>query len=153
MVKAGLFAGAAMLVLVLVGAIFSPLCALCVPLVAGLAAGYMTGMFEKMPATTVKNGAIAGAIAGGLGIVGQLIAAVINAAVMQNPDNQINQLLGVPPSDASAIWMTQVGFACCLGLINVALTAGFGAGGGAIWNNTAGKTTPPSDPTDMTPAS
>lgn len=150
MVKAGLISGAVMLFLVLIVALFVPVCALCIPLVTGLAAGYMTGMFEKMPATNIKNGAIAGAIAGGLGIVGQLIASVVNAAVLQNPNNQINDLLGVPASSPSEVWMTQIGIACCFGLINVALTAGFGAGGGAIWNNTAGKSTPPSD---MTPAS
>ncbi|MCC6300989.1 MAG: hypothetical protein IT314_17005 [Anaerolineales bacterium] len=150
MVKAGLISGAVMFVLVLVVALFVPVCALCIPLVTGLAAGYMTGMFEKMPATSVKNGAIAGAIAGGLGLVGQMLASVINAAVMQNPNNQLNQLFGVPASTPSEIWTAQLGIACCFGLINVALTAGFGAGGGAIWNNTAGKSTPPSD---MTPAS
>ncbi|MEW6086425.1 MAG: hypothetical protein AB1607_17710 [Chloroflexota bacterium] len=150
MVKAGLIAGGVMLVLVLIAAVFSPFCALCIPLVAGLAAGYMTGTFEKMPATTVKNGAIAGAIAGGLGLVGQMLASVINALVLQNPNNQINDLFGVPAADPSAVWIGQLGFACCIGLINIALTAGFGAGGGAIWNNSAGKSSPPSD---MTPAS
>lgn len=150
MVKAGLIAGAVMFVMVLVAAVFSPFCALCVPLLAGLAAGYLNGTFEKNPATAVKNGAIAGAIAGGLGLVGQMLASVINAVVLQDPNNQINDLFGVPAADPSAVWIGQLGFACCIGLINVALTAGFGAAGGAIWNNTAGKSTPPSD---MTPIS
>jgi len=149
MLKAGLISGAVMFLFVLVAAIFSPLCALCVPLLVGLAAGYLTGVFEKTPASTVQRGAYAGAIAGGLGIVGQLIASVINGFVMQNPDNQINDLFGVPAADPATVWISQLGFACCIGLINVALTAGFGAGGGAIWNGTAGKSTPPSD---MTPA-
>ena len=151
MLKAGLISGAVMFVIVL-GASFlvSPYCALCVPLLVGLAAGYMTGVFEKSPATTVQRGAYAGAIAGGLGIVGQLIASVINAVILQNPDNQINDLLGVPPSDPATVWMVQLGSACCIGLVNVALAAGIGAGGGAIWNNTAGKATPPAD-TDISP--
>jgi len=93
------------------------------------------------------------AIAGAVGILGQLIASVINAMVLQNPNNQINEMFGLPASGPSEIWATQIGVACCFGLINVALTAGFGAGGGAIWNNTAGKSTPPSAPSDMTPAS
>ncbi len=150
MLKAGLISGAVMFFLVLLAAaVVSPFCALCVPLVGGLAAGYLTGTFEKDPLTTVKNGAIAGAIAGVGGILGSLLASVINAMVLQNPNNQFNELLGLPPSDPSQIWMGQLGAACCIGLINVALTAGFGAGGGAIWNGTSGKTTPPSD---MTPA-
>ena len=152
MLKAGLIAGAVMFVIVL-GAAFlvSPLCALCVPLVIGLGAGYMTGVFEKSPATTVQRGAYAGAIAGGLGIVGQVIASLINAVILQNPNNQVNELFGLPPSDPATIWMAQIGTACCIGLVNVALSAGFGAGGGAIWNNTAGKSTPPSEPSDISP--
>lgn len=145
MVKAGLISGAAMLLLVLAAALVSPFCALCVPLIAGLAAGYMTGVFEKNPATAVQRGAAAGAIAGALGIVGQLIASVINAAVMQNPDNQINQMLGLPPADPMSVWTGAIAAACCIGLLNIGLTAALGAGGGAIWNNTAGKSAPGPD--------
>jgi len=145
MLKAGLITGAVMFLFVLVAAIFSPFCALCMPLLIGLGAGYLTGVFDKSPETVIQQGAYAGAIAGALGIVGQLIASVINAFIMQNPDNQINDLLGVPAADPATVWMAQIGFACCIGLVNVALTAAFGAGGGAIWKNTAGKSTPPSD--------
>jgi MFS family permease len=134
------------LLVVISAAVVSPLCALCMPLLVGLAAGYMTGMFEKTPATTVQRGAYAGAIAGGLGIVGQMIASVINAAVLQNPAYQLNPALGLPVADASTVWVAQLATACCIGLVNVALSAGFGAGGGAIWNNTAGKSTPPAEP-------
>lgn len=136
------------LFVLLAAAVVSPLCALCVPLLTGLAAGYLTGVFEKSPLTTVQRGAYAGAIAGGLGIVGQFIASIINALVMQNPEYQINELLGLPPSDPTSVWIGSIAIACCVGLINVGLTAALGAGGGAIWNNTAGKSLPPSD---MTP--
>jgi hypothetical protein len=139
MLKAGLIAGAGMFVLVLVVAIFSPLCALCIPLFAGLGAGYLTGVFDKNPETVVIQGAYAGAIAGALGILGQMIASVVNGMVMQNPDYQINQMFGLPAADPTAVWISQLGIACCIGLVNVALTAGLGAGGGAIWKSTAGK--------------
>lgn len=154
MLKAGLISGAIMLVFVLVAAFFSPLCALCVPLITGLAAGYMTGAFEKSPATTVQRGAYAGAIAGGLGIIGQLIASVVNSLVLQNPNNQaLNQALGLPTADPGMVWVVQLATACCLGLVNVGLNAAFGAGGGAIWNNTAGKNPPASPDMGMTPSS
>ena len=143
MVKAGLIAGGVMFVAVLVAAIISPLCALCVPLLSGLLAGYLTGVFEKAADTVVKRGAMAGAIAGGMAIVAQIIASIVNAAVMQNPNNQLNRVLGVPPTDATMIWILQIGMALCVGLINVGLTAGLGAGGGAIWKGTAGKPQPP----------
>ena len=150
MLKAGLIAGAVMFVFVLLSAsVVSPLCALCVPLIAGLAAGYLNGVFEKDPVTVVQRGAYAGAIAGGFGIFGQMIASLINSFVMQNPEFQINQALGLPASDPATVWMAQIGIACCVGLVNVVLTAGFGAGGGAIWRNTAGKSTPPSDVTPV----
>jgi MFS family permease len=149
MLKAGLIAGAVMFFAVLITAVFSPLCALCVPILVGLGAGYLNGVFEKNTETAVQRGAYAGAIAGGLGILGQLIASVINAVVLQNPNNQINDALGLPIADPGMVWVSQLGVACCIGLVNVALSAGLGAGGGAIWKNTAGKTTPPSD---MTPA-
>jgi hypothetical protein len=123
--------------------IISPLCALCVPLLSGLLAGYLTGTFEKLPETVVTRGALAGAIAGGIGIVGQIIASIINAAVMQNPEYQINRVLGLPSVDPVTMWAVQIGMAFCVGLINVGLTAGLGAGGGAIWKNTAGKPQPP----------
>ncbi|MCQ3938831.1 MAG: hypothetical protein DPW18_17565 [Chloroflexi bacterium] len=150
MIKAGLISGAAMFLFVLLAAaVVSPLCALCVPLITGLAAGYLTGVFEKDPLTAVERGAYAGAIAGGLGIVGQLIASIINALVLQNPEYQINDLLGLPTADPTTVWVSSIVMACCVGLINVGLTAALGAGGGAIWKNTAGKSVPPCD---MTPA-
>jgi MFS family permease len=149
MLKSGLMAGAAMFVIVLIAAIFSPFCALCAPLVVGLGAGYLTGVFEKTPETVVQRGAYAGAIAGGLGIVGQMIASVVNAVVLQNPNNQINPSLGLPIADPAMVWVGQLAVACCVGLVNVALSAGLGAGGGAIWKNSAGKATPPSDATSV----
>jgi hypothetical protein len=146
MLKAGLIAGAAMFLFVLLSAaIVSPLCAFCVPLLTGLAAGYLNGVFEKDTMTVVQRGAYAGAIAGTFGIFGQMIASIFNAFVMQNPDNQVNNLLGLPIADPAMVWMTSLGMACCVGLINVGLSAGFGAGGGAIWKGTAGKSIPPSD--------
>lgn len=146
MLKAGLIAGGVMFLLTLIAAIVSPLCALCVPLVSGLLAGYLTGTFEKLPDTAVTRGAMAGAIAGGIGIVGQIIASVINAAVMQNPQFQLNRALGLPASSPAMVWIGQIVMAFCVGLINVGLNAAFGAGGGAIWKGTAGKSQPPASP-------
>ncbi len=140
-----------MFVFVLIAAFISPLCALCIPLLTGLAAGYLTGVFEKNPAVTVQRGAYAGAIAGGVGILGQLVASVLNSLVLQNPNNQaLNDILGVPAADPTTVWIVQFATACCIGLVNVGLNAALGAGGGAIWNGTAGKSMPP--PSDMTPA-
>lgn len=143
MVKSGLIVGAVMLVLVLfAGSVISPLCALCVPLLTGLAAGYLTGVFEKNPATVVGRGAGAGGIAGAVAIVGQIGASLINAAVLQNPQNQLNQLFGVPATEPSLVWAMQIGMACVVGIVNVALTAGLAAAGAALWKSTSGAAAP-----------
>jgi len=140
MLKAGLISGGVMFLLVLFAAsVVSPLCALCAPFLVGLLAGYLTGVFDKTPETVVNRGALAGAIAGGIGIAGQIGAAIINAAVMQNPNYQINKLFGLPAADATTVWIAQLVMAMCVGLLNVGLSAGLGAGGGAIWKGTAGK--------------
>lgn len=151
MLKAGLISGAVMFLFVLIAAAgVSPFCAFCVPLITGLAAGYLNGVFEKDNITVIQRGAIAGAIAGAFGIVAQLGAGVINALFMQNPENQIvNEALGLPTVDPTTVWLSSLGMACFIGLVNIGLNAGLGAGGGAIWRSTAGKSTPPSD---ITPA-
>jgi len=141
MLKAGLIAGGVAFLLVLVGAAgITPFCALCVPLISGLLAGYLTGYFEK-PAVQdrMKRGAYAGAIAGGIGFLAGMIAAIINAIVLQNPQFQPNQFLGLPESTPAMVWVGQLGVNFCIGLVNIGLHAALGAGGIAIWSNTAGK--------------
>lgn len=151
MLKAGLISGSVAFVLVLIGAAgLSPFCAICVPLVTGLLAGYLTGVFEQPSiAERIKRGASAGAIAGGLALFASMIAAVINAMVMQNPDNQINELLGLPTVSPGMVWVSQIGVNLCIGLVNVALNAALGAGGIAIWGSVTGNkeivNVPPSD--------
>jgi len=141
MLKAGLIAGAVSFVLVLISAAgVTPFCALCVPLLTGLLAGYLTGMFEKpAPADAIKRGAIAGAITGGIAILANFIAAFINALVLQNPDMQPNRILGLPESTPAVVWIGQFGVNICIGLMNIGLNAALGAGGITIWRNTAGK--------------
>jgi hypothetical protein len=142
MVKSGLIVGAGTLVLVLGAALFSPFCSLCVALLAGLLAGYLAGVFDKPvdSSQSLRLGAIAGAIAGVLGLLGQGIGSVINGFVLSSGGSEaIYELLGMPSPDPQTIWMSQIGIACCMGLVNIALMAGLGAGGGAIWFQTAGK--------------
>jgi ABC-type uncharacterized transport system permease subunit len=144
MLKAGLIAGVGMFVVVLVlSAGLTPFCALCVPLVAGILAGYLTGVFEKNPQNVVGRGASAGAIAGAIALLAQMVASLINAAVLQSPENQLNRLMGIEPTAAGTVWAVQLGLACIVGLVNIALTAGLGAVGGVIWKSTGGKTAAP----------
>lgn len=142
MVKSGLIVGGAMFLLVLgLAAIISPFCALCVPLLTGLGAGYLTGVFDKPLSNgeAAKRGAGAGAIAAGLAIFAQIIASIINSLVLQNPQYQLGRIWGADAVEPTVVWMIQIASALCIGLMNVGLTAAFGAGGGAIWFGTGGK--------------
>lgn len=141
MLKSGLIVGAALFLLVLISAsVVSPLCALCFPVFAGLGAGYLAGYFDKpAPEGALRRGALAGAISGGIAIFGQFVAALINAFVLQNPQFNPGQLFGGQAIDPTVIWLAQLGGAMCIGLLNVALMAGFGALGGLLWKNSAAK--------------
>ncbi|PWH17497.1 MAG: hypothetical protein DDG60_01935 [Anaerolineae bacterium] len=146
MVKSGLIIGAVMfLIVLLLAAGISPLCAACVPLFTGLGAGYLAGMFDKPISNNaaIQRGAIAGAMAGGIALLAQMIASVINSLVLQNPQFQLGRIWGAEAVDPTTVWLAQFAFALCVGLLNVGLTAAFGAGGGAIWFSTAGKNQAP----------
>ena len=113
----------------------------------GLAAGYLVGVFEKPTnnANVLKRGAIAGAIAGGLVLLGALIGGIINASILNPADMaQIYEWLGVSgyELDQTTIWAGQLGSAVCGGLLNVVLMAGMGAAGGALWWQIQGKNKP-----------
>ena len=145
MVKAGIIIGVVALVLVLGSAfLISPFCAPCWGVLLGLAAGYLAGVFDH-PAVMndlVKKGAIAGAIAAAFAGLGSLIGGVINAAMLNPADLQsLGDALGVqlPNMDSTSIWTGQLGGACCVGLLNLALMAGLGAAGAALWWQISGK--------------
>ncbi len=149
MIKAGLIAGAIMFVLALgFGATISPICTPCIAIFVGLLAGYLTGNFEKpmLSSDAMKRGAMAGAIAGVFAIIGQLVAAAINASSI-NPEtlNQILSQLGNNSIvlDRQQLWLYQLGGGCCIGLFNVALLAGLGVAGASIWFSMRGNKRPP----------
>lgn len=141
MLKAGLIAGGVAIVLVLIGSVgISPFCAVCVPFITGLLAGYLTGVFDKPSIEArIKRGAGAGAIGGALALIASLVAGIVNAIFLQNPDNQINDLLGLPNASPATVWIGQLGVNFCIGLVSLGLNAALGAGGIAIWASTSGK--------------
>lgn len=142
MVKSGLIFGAVMFLLVLLAAaVISPFCALCVPLLAGLGAGYLAGVFDKplSGGESAWRGAGAGAIAAVFGLAAQVLAAVINGLILQNPQFNPGRIFGGVPIDPSLIWAGQIGIGICIGVLNIGITAAFGAGGAAIWSNMAKK--------------
>jgi hypothetical protein len=148
MLKAGLIAAAVMFVLVLVFAAgISPFCGLCAPIVTGLLAGYLTGVFEKNPQTVIGRGAGAAAIAGIAAVVAQMLASAISGLGRGGPG--YGSMFGFRGDEAGLLWGVQLCFGCVIGLINLGLAAGLGAIGAAIWKGTAGKNATPAAPAAM----
>ena len=146
--RIGLIVGVIGLVLNICVAGFLGFCGPFLSLVAGGIAGYLATQQEK-PFTknqAARVGATAGAIAGGLIIVGQIIGGLGALAYMQStgsttPFGQMPDL-----GDPAA----QVGFygggiatALCFGVIGALLAAGAGAGAGYL-TTTDQPSTPPS---------
>jgi hypothetical protein len=136
MLKSGIIFGVIGFVLTLLLSLVSPICSVCVAIGLGLGAGYVAGVYER-PLTNeagLRAGLIAGGLTGGLMIPGGIIAAVINAGAMQGTGGQaFTELFGLPPQQTEVIWAAQLIASCCVGLINLGILAGFGAGGGALW--------------------
>jgi hypothetical protein len=154
MVRAGLIVGGITLVLGLVGGfIFAPLCVPCLALFAGTGAGYLAGQFDRpgMSNTAVRLGAQAGAIAGIAALLAHLIAGVSNAALV-GPEGAAEMMrqfgLEGDASNPAVYYASAFGTSCCMGLFEIALMAGTGALGGMLWFNTAGKnqSAPPAAP-------
>jgi hypothetical protein len=147
MLKSGLIVGLAALIFGFGATFITPLCAPCVALFAGLAAGYLAALFEKPidQGGAAKPGAAAGAIAGVGGLVGNMIAAVVNILVV-GPERaaqiaqQFNLPSGADPSTfASTYYLSGIGLPFCIALFNIALMAGLGALGGILWYQIMGK--------------
>jgi hypothetical protein len=136
MLKSGIIFGVIGFLLTLLISLVSPICSICVAIGLGLAAGYVAGVNDRPLANdaSLRGGLIAGALTGGLMIPGGIIAAVINAGSMQGGGGQaLTDVFGLPPQPAEVIWAAQLFAGCCIGLINLGILAGFGAGGGALW--------------------
>jgi len=114
----------------------SPLCSVCAAIGLGLAAGYVAARNDRLLANqeSLRAGAIAGALTGGLMIPGGIIAAVITAGSYQVGGGQpVTDLFGLPPLPLEVVWAVQLAFGCCIGLINLGILSGAGAAGGALW--------------------
>jgi len=66
----------------------------------------------------------------------------VNASIL-DPTQLANmyEIFGLPDIslDQTSIWVGQLGSAVCCGLLNVALMAGLGTAGGALWWQLKGK--------------
>lgn len=145
MLKSGLIIGVVAFLLAIAGSFVSSLvCVPCWGLVAGLMAGYLGSQFDK-PLTTgasAKAGAGTGAIGGAGGLLGQLVGGMANAAFVgpEYATGLVRKLgLAVPTPSPASYYAGSFGVACFLGVFALVLMAGFGAVGGLLWYQIAGK--------------
>ena len=147
--KSGIIVGIAAFVLALAASAgVSPLCGmLCVAPIAGLAAGYLAGVFDKPVGGEggAKTGALGGLVGGVGAFLGQVVAGVVNA--MFAP--QIAELMGNTfniPTDVDATRMAALGWGVCGGAVDIVLMAGLGALGGYLWWQITGSKAAPAAP-------
>ena len=131
-VKVGLIVGAIGAVLNICVAGFVGICGPVVLLLAGAVAGFFAAQQEKLEtkAEAAHAGATAGAIAGGLIILGQVIGGVGALAYMQASGTQLP--FGIIPSESDAgsaqLILSGAGSAFCFSIFGILLAAGAGAG-------------------------
>lgn len=146
-IRIGLIVGAIGAVLNICVSAAVGFCGPVVSLLAGAVAGYFAAQREKLATKSdgARAGATAGAIAGGLIILGQVIGGVGALFFLQSTGAQLP--FGQVPTAADGAsmqliyYLTGAGTAICFGLVGTALAAGAGAGLGYL--GTPDQITPP----------
>lgn len=130
--KYGLIAGGIGLVVNVVVAALMGICGPFISLLAGAAAGFFAARAEKLPVKrdAAGMGAIAGVIAGGLVIVGQVLGGILTLAFVQSTGT--NPLIGTVPGSGDAAgnliyYISGAVVSMCFGLFGAAAAAGAGA--------------------------
>jgi hypothetical protein len=143
--KSGLIVGGISLFVILGSSVvLGQYCVPCIVILFGVAAGYLAGVFDKPISSgeSLKKGGSAGAIAGAIGLLGGMVGGVVNSLIL-NPANlsSFYRVLGISGLNVSQtqIWLSQMGFAFCVGLFDIAWMALLGIAGGAVWFQFSGK--------------
>ncbi|NPA93656.1 MAG: hypothetical protein GXO56_08270 [Chloroflexi bacterium] len=146
-VKFGLLVGAIGLV---TNACISALLGLCGPgvsLIAGAVVGYLIGHQAVGKAQAGKDGALGGAVAGVLLLVGQIIGGLLALVIIQHVPSQGGWLQppspSAPGSEIALYYMGGLGAGVCFGLIDIAIAA---LGGTLVARWTAQEEAPPPPP-------
>jgi hypothetical protein len=161
MTKSGFIFGAVTFILFLGSAItISPFCAPCLGLILGITAGYVACNYDK-PASSgesIQKGAIAAAIAAGIGFFGSLIGGTINGAtVTPAMIESIARSFYVTNLNLTQtqILTYQLIFGVLVGAFDVVWMGVLGIAGGALWFQVAGKKNAPTSlpPQEVLPPS
>jgi hypothetical protein len=136
MLKAGLIGGVIGFIYVTSITFISPFCTLCFTPLLGVGIGYLANRFDTPShvEASLGRGAIAGAMTGFAALLGQMLAAVVNAILVTNWTELplVFKEWGFTP-DISDYWQTTLTANSFCSLLNLALMAGLGAVGGLIW--------------------
>ncbi len=136
-VKVGLIAGAIGLVLTACVAAVFGICGPVVSLLAGAGAGYFAAKRET-PASQGeggKFGAVAGAIAGGLCVIGQIIGGIAALTILPPLMESLGNYAYSSISGEVTYWLSGAATALCFGVVGVALAAIAGYAVGYISTN------------------
>lgn len=138
MIKAGLV-GAVLGFIYVMGITFiSPFCTLCIAPLLGVGVGYLASYLDKplKLEASLSSGGIAGGMTGFAALLGQMLAAVVNAVLVTNWQELLNFVKnwGIIkfPTSAEYWQMTLTTNSFC-SLLNLVLIAGLGIVGGLIW--------------------
>lgn len=138
MIKAGLLGLVIGFIYVMSITLISPFCTLCFTPLLGISVGYLANRFDhplKFEASLGK-GTIAGAMTGFGALLGQMLAAVVNGILVTNWEElpALFKEFGFTQfPNPDEYWQTTLMANSMCSLLNLALIAGLGAVGGAIW--------------------
>lgn len=140
MIKAGIIGAGFSLVYVMGLTLLSPFCTLCLTPLLGVATGYLANWFDKplRAESSVRDGLVAGLIAGTGAVIGQMLAAFVNAVLVTH-SNQLNvflQNMGLTEfiiNDNAAYWQATMVLNSVCSAFNLAVIVGLAALGGMLW--------------------
>lgn len=138
MFKAGLIGAVIGFVYITCLTLISPFCTLCLTPLLGIGIGYLANRFDTPVnvEASLGRGAIAGAMTGFAALLGQMLAAVINAVLVTNWTElpTIFREWGFTQiPDTGEYWQTTLTANSFCSLLNLGIIAGLGAVGGLIW--------------------
>ena len=133
-IRVGLFVGTVVLILTIFVTLLVGVCGPIVPLIGGAVAGYFA-VKQEAPGSKAeggKIGAIAGAITGLMGFLGQILGGVLTLTFLPTLIDSLGnpKFLPAAGSDQVTYWLSGLGTTFCIGIggILFGLITGYGAG-------------------------
>lgn len=140
MIKAGLLGAGVGIIYIMSLTLVSPFCTLCFTPWFGFGIGYLSSWFDKplRSETCLINGTVAGGLTGVGVVIGQIMAAVVNAVLVTNSEAlpMLMQEIGLSQlmfTDSAEYWQATMAINSFCGLFNFALVMGLAVMGSMFW--------------------